>query len=143
LLAFYIPLALERLRDQQRYARDLLIAHVRDLVAGVQSVNEVLRECASRTETHDRDRMQVRTRFLTSNAKMGRLEMRIKNECSKKCGEPLKAFRAAYDTYCDVVTGGALYGQGQVTWEFWRRQEFAFISFENSATDLARFVSDT
>jgi hypothetical protein len=141
-LALYIPLALERLRDQQQYARNLLINHVLDLVAGVRAVNEVLRECASRAETHDRDRMQVRTRFLTSNAKMGRLEKRIGEACSD-CTEPLRAFRAAYDKYYDAVTGGSLYGQGMVTWDFWRNQEFAFIHFENSATDLSRFLSDS
>jgi hypothetical protein len=139
-LAFYIPLALQKYLERRRYVRELLVDHVRNLVAGVGMVNQVIRDCASNGKTDEADRMRVRTGLLTANLKMGPLEKRIRNDCGDECTASLKAFRSAYDRYYDTVSGGDLYGHGNITWELWRSQAFAFNRLEETATDLVQFL---
>jgi len=141
-LAMYIPFAVERMRDRQRYARDLLVSQVQEIVEGAKSVNDILSACAMSGETDDRSKMQVRARFLTCNFKLSRLAERLIKECGDECQLALDDFRKAYDTYFDAVTGGSLYGTGKVDWSTWRQQESEFVQLQNAGIDLTRFLSD-
>jgi hypothetical protein len=135
-LAFYIPLALERYRDRVRSTRDLLIEDVTRFMLPVRAINEVMTACTHAAQTTERDRMRIRTAFLTANRKLGPLEQRIRAAGSHSCMEPLKELRAAYDGYWKAVTGGSLYGSGQVDWDLWRTQEFAFGALEHAVSGL-------
>jgi hypothetical protein len=141
-LALYIPLALETFRDRRKYAQEMLIDHIRSLVAGLESVNVYLRENADVSSPADPGCMRVRTGFTTANLKMARLKERLPLDCGEGCRQYLEDFRTAYDRYYDAVTGGSLYGQGLVTWKLWQKQEFAFALLRDAEIDLIRFVND-
>jgi hypothetical protein len=141
-LALYIPLALETFREKRKYAQEMLIEHIRSLVAGLQAVNDYLRDSADVTPSPDAKCMRVRTGFTTANLKMARLANRLPIECGANCVEHLTQFRAAYDRYFHAVTGGGLYGSGLVTWTLWQHQEFAFVALRDAEVDLVRFVND-
>lgn len=141
-LAMYIPLAVERLRDRQRYSRDLLVTQLQDMLEGVASINKVIAECAGSGVTDDRNRMHIRARFITCNIKIGRFDLRLTKQCGGDCKDVLADFRKAYDSYYNAVTGGSLYGTGRIDWAFWRTQEFCFVRLQNSGIDLVRFLGE-
>jgi hypothetical protein len=140
-LALYIPFAVDRYRDRARSVRALLIDDVRAFMALVQSINKVMTACTSNGKTTDQDVMRIRTGFLSANLKIGRLEKRVVDTCSKRCRTSFDPFKASYFKYWKVVTGGSLYGGAPVTWELWRSQELAFASLEHSAAQLVRYLS--
>jgi hypothetical protein len=140
-LALYIPFAVDRYRDRTRSVRALLIDDVKAFMTVVQAINAVMTACTNANVTTPQDMMRIRTRFLTANVRIGRLEKRLLDVFSKRCRSHFDPFKSAYLSYWDAVTGGALYGGAPIDWDLWRKQEFAFASLEHAAAELVRYLS--
>lgn len=141
-LALYIPLALETYRDRRKYAQDMLIDHIRSLVAGLQAINEYLRDNAGVTPSADPKCMRVRTGFRSANLRMASLQRRLPIDCGDQCTQSLREFRKAYDRYFVAVTGGNYYGKGVVSYSMWQYQEIIFVALRDAEIDLVRFIND-
>jgi hypothetical protein len=141
-LALYIPLALETYRDRRKYAQEMLIDHIRSLIAGLQVINHYLRDNAGVTPSVDPKCMRVRTGFRSANLRMASLQRRLPVDCGSQCTQSLLAFREAYDRYFVAVTGGNLYGKGLVTYTMWQYQEVVFVAMRDAEMDLVRFIND-
>lgn len=140
-LAFYIPMALETQRDNWRSVRGLFVDQSKLILEVVRTINATVTRCAHSGETAPDDLMVIRTRFQTADGKVASFQARVKAGCSEKCVEPLNAFRRAYNNYYRAVTGGSLYGGKPVDYDLWRKQEAAFLVFENSVLDLIHTIT--
>ncbi len=137
-LAFYIPLVLDRYRNTRNQLRELLIEHSKNLLSTITDIKETLTTCATKRNTSDEDKMIIKTKFMTAGYQLQILEQRLKSDGGEKCFEMLKPLKEAYFDYDRAVTGGSLYGNGNVDWQLWRQQELKYWQFQCYILDMVQ-----